>query len=178
VSPGEGRGSLQMGIPTSEPHLQPWAISSSACHAVIPGAQEALQDQRSSQTGVVLPRVPARSPSAPSLLVVAVGSWCHQSGRISRGSSCFAGIKSVSTMPSGERGTSSVSTGPEPAPPAEHLATLRWHRPAYQCPDTRVPSPAHGGSCGQSQLCFPLSRCGAEEEPCVWFHHPPGGVRG
>lgn len=45
MSPGEGRGSLQMGIPTSEPHLQPWAISSSACHAVIPGAQEALQDQ-------------------------------------------------------------------------------------------------------------------------------------
>ena len=78
MSPGEGRGSLQMGIPTSEPHLQPWAISSSACHAVIPGAQEALQDQRSSQTGVVLPRVPARSPSAPSLLVVAVGSWCHK----------------------------------------------------------------------------------------------------
>ena len=48
-----------------------------------------------------------------------------------------------------------------------------------------VPVPRHTGTlpCAwrelrQSQLCFPLSRCGAEEEPCVWFHHPPGGVRG
>lgn len=133
----------------------------SACHAVIPGALEALQDQQSSQIGVVL-GVPAWSPSAPPLLGVAVGSWCHQSGRISRGSGCFAGIKSASTMPSGERGTSSVSTGPEPAPPAEHLATLQWHS---GCPALQA---AHHTST-QTHGYPPLRREGAADEAnCVF----------
>jgi len=66
-------------------------------------------------TGRALGWCPSASPS----LGILVGSWCLLSGRISRGCGCFAGRKSVSTTLSGERGTSSVSTGPEPASPAE-----------------------------------------------------------
>ena len=176
MSPGEGRGSLQMGIPTSEPHLQPWAISSSACHAVIPGAQEALQDQRSSQTGVVLPRVPARSPSAPSLLVV--GKLVSPKWKNFKGQQllCRDKIRLNNAIWRAwyiqcEYGAGACSSCRAPGYPAMAQAS--------------APVPRHTGTlpCAwrelrQSQLCFPLSRCGAEEEPCVWFHHPPGGVRG
>lgn len=143
-----GRSGIpQLGIPTSEPHLQTWAISASVCRAVIPGALEALQDQQSSQTGVVghVGHVPAWSPSAPPLLDVAVGSWCHQSGRISKGSGCFAGIKSASTMPSGEHGTSSVSTGPEPLLLSTRLP-CNGTAGAQPCRQPTLPAPRHTGT--------------------------------
>lgn len=157
-------------------------------HMAVPAPGPAGSPQSVSRHGLLVRPQNGRaltwSPSASLLPGILVGIWCRQSGRISRGSGCFAGIKSVSTMLSGERGTSSVSMRPDPAAHVECRAMpcgmglmlgqqSRSRRPALRV--HRLPPLCREGAVGKAG-CFPLGRCGTEEEPHVWFHHPPGGI--